>query len=350
MHALADSDSHLPGSPLIATFDITYRCNLNCVMCHAPAWAKAHGSEPELSRDKIISTARRLTKEHGIGCFRFLGGEPRLREDLPDIIREVSSFAATVTTTNGLLLDKDMCATLVDAGLGVLNVSLDGPRENCDALRGEGTYERVVQGIRTFLYVRRERGSSKPAVSVGNIVTKLNLRRLGEVASFIRSLGADWDFWPIHHLYEKARETHWNGDSCGFEHPAPAQAKQLLLDEAEQEIYWAEYFRALRRYTRPGSARMAYGWLGPIKRRVSRFRSRGYRDCLRIQNHLIIGPRGEVFPCEFLRRVPVGNVRGGASGLWDTPERRELRAAVGRGDLAICRECDRRSLYRDRVM
>lgn len=334
-------------APAVASFDITYRCNLSCVMCHTWPKGRSIGREQELSADEVIIIARRLFDHYGVKVFRFLGGEPLVRDDLTEIVRGVSSFATTLITTNGLTLNEPTCRGLIDAGLAGISVSLDGPRENCDALRGQHVYDRVVNGLKTMARVKRE-FDSPIEVKLGNIVTRLNLHRMEEVAEFAHELGVDWHLWPMTHLYDHAKATNWNGTSCGIEHPDPELASKYMLDAAELQAFWKEYYRLARRFGKFGSQKMKQGWLGPLKqvvlhRTLSPFI---YRDCRRIGRHLIISPNGEINPCEFLRPISLGNVLDRTQDIWRTPTRIELEKVARERRLPVCRECHRLALYR----
>ena len=140
-------------TPSVVSIDITYRCNLQCGMC--PVWPLGTGpdGEEELSTTEICDFAESLHTKSGVGHFRFLGGEPLVRSDLPEIVRSVSSYATTEITTNGLLLDEDRARRIVEAGVHQINISLDGPRENCEALRGPGVYETVTENLRSLVSI-----------------------------------------------------------------------------------------------------------------------------------------------------------------------------------------------------
>lgn len=98
---------------------ISHRCNMNCRFCYFPK-----RNDKELSFDKISTL---------IDCFKgdwvsFSGGEPTLREDLPDLVRMVVSKKKIPTlTTNGLkLAEKEYVQILKRAGLRIVHFSLGG--------------------------------------------------------------------------------------------------------------------------------------------------------------------------------------------------------------------------------
>lgn len=316
-------------------------------MCHTWLKGKEVGQNQELSSEEIVSAAKHIFESYGVSIFRFLGGEPLIRKDLAEIVRGISPFATTLITTNGLLLNEPTCRALVEAGLAGVSVSVDGPRENCDVLRGKGVYDRAVTGLKTLIRVREELGSEMD-VKIGNVVSRVNLHRMEEAATFAHELGIDWHLWPMTHLYDVAMESEWNEISCGYEHPDPVQASQLLLDDAELKIFWKEYYKLARRFGALGSRKMAQGYLGPLKQIAlhKAFTPFLFRKCQRVGKHMIIDPSGEILPCEFLRSVSLGNVQDRDQEIWETPTRIALEKEARKRTLPVCRECHRLALYR----
>jgi cyclic pyranopterin phosphate synthase len=102
---------------------LTDRCNLRCGYC------VAHSLEPSaspLSREEI----RRLVTifgRLGVRRIRLTGGEPTLRPDLLDVVRDVRAapgIEEIALTTNGFRLDQ-LAAPLREAGVSRVNVSFD---------------------------------------------------------------------------------------------------------------------------------------------------------------------------------------------------------------------------------
>jgi radical SAM protein with 4Fe4S-binding SPASM domain len=81
----------------------------------------------------------------------FSGGEPLMREDLPDLVRfAVDQGMRAVISTNGTLLTKKTAATLKKIGISYAGVSLDGMKNTHDQFRGvAGAFDMTLKGIRT---------------------------------------------------------------------------------------------------------------------------------------------------------------------------------------------------------
>lgn len=128
-----------------AMVNITNRCNLSCAHCFVfrddnPNQALSPRREP--SDDEMLELLTTLRDRHGIRQMLWMGGEPLLRKQL--LRAGVGIFEGNTVTTNGTL-------PLIDLGPEVLYVvSLDGPRPINDAVRGLGSFERVLRNLRSL--------------------------------------------------------------------------------------------------------------------------------------------------------------------------------------------------------
>lgn len=112
--------------PRIASLKLTDNCQKNCNYCDAN---EAKGKPMEL---KEIFNVQRNLKEAGIQMLDLTGGEPTLRDDLPDIIKHSKELGITITTlsTNGgINKDYDYWHRLAEAGLFGATFSYDGVGE-----------------------------------------------------------------------------------------------------------------------------------------------------------------------------------------------------------------------------
>ncbi|GAB2977228.1 GTP 3',8-cyclase MoaA [Nocardioides montaniterrae] len=111
---------------------LTDRCNLRCTYCMPPEGLEWMPASEQLTDDEIVRLIGVAVGSLGVREVRFTGGEPLVRRGLVDIVRRVRELSADVemsVTTNGLGLDK-MAASLAEAGLNRVNVSLDSVRSS----------------------------------------------------------------------------------------------------------------------------------------------------------------------------------------------------------------------------
>lgn len=102
-----------------------------------------------LTTDEVIYLAKLFVQE-GVRKVRLTGGEPTVRRDLEDIIRqlkEIQGLESVSITTNGLVLTRQL-VKLQRAGLDGLNISLDTLKpEKYEKITRRKGWERVVAGI-----------------------------------------------------------------------------------------------------------------------------------------------------------------------------------------------------------
>lgn len=126
-------------TPLVITWNITYRCNLRCKYCRH--W--------EIKTEEMATAdAFELIKDVGSAGVKIIiisGGEPLLREDIKDIIYSCKMKGMYVLINSNGTLIKDRISRL--RGVDEVKLSLDGPRGANDAVRGEGVFDKVIEAI-----------------------------------------------------------------------------------------------------------------------------------------------------------------------------------------------------------
>lgn len=192
----------VPKAPLMIYLEVTRRCNLRCRHCDIWMTEGKEGSalRPEMTADRIRSVLSELVP-HGLLAVDLFGGEPLLRPELPDLVRDLREAGLHVTvTTNGTLLSDRVCEVLVEAGLSQLLVSLDGPGPAVhDRLRGrKGTFELASEGLRRF--VRASRGRVRTGINT--LVCRENIDALPDMVDLCVATGAlQLRLLPYHQCY-----------------------------------------------------------------------------------------------------------------------------------------------------
>jgi cyclic pyranopterin phosphate synthase len=128
---------------------VTDRCNLRCAYC-MPEEEYRWLPKERLLRFEEIAALARVFASLGVRKVRLTGGEPLLRHELHELVRQLAAIEALddlALTTNGLLLAEQADA-LAAAGLKRITVSLDTLRaDTFEALTRRSGLERVVAGI-----------------------------------------------------------------------------------------------------------------------------------------------------------------------------------------------------------
>lgn len=129
--------------PVRVSFLVTKYCNLKCFYCYAKDILNSKKvREPTTDDLKNI-----LDQIHEAGCrwINLLGGEPLLRNDIEEIIDYARSKGMLIElTTNGFYISRRIKAL---RKVDHLCISLDGDKESNDKNRGEGSFEKIVEGI-----------------------------------------------------------------------------------------------------------------------------------------------------------------------------------------------------------
>ncbi len=130
----------------VVVWNVTKRCNLKCIHCYAHAKDVAFKNELSFQEGKnLIDDLARF----GVPVLLFSGGEPLMREDLPELAAySVKKGIRAVISTNGTLISRQTARTLKDIGLSYVGISLDGMEEINDRFRGvKGAFQAAIEGI-----------------------------------------------------------------------------------------------------------------------------------------------------------------------------------------------------------
>jgi GTP 3',8-cyclase len=128
---------------------VTDRCNLRCSYC-MPEQDYVWLPRSELLSFEELARMVRVFCSLGVDRIRLTGGEPLLRQELPELVRRLAAEPGVrdlALTTNGVLL-ADMAVALRAAGLTRVTVSLDTlSPEKFRALTRRDEHHRVLAGI-----------------------------------------------------------------------------------------------------------------------------------------------------------------------------------------------------------
>jgi MoaA/NifB/PqqE/SkfB family radical SAM enzyme len=127
-------------TPLIVSWNLTNKCNLRCKYCSN--WSH---SEKRVNKEDVFKIIDELVKN---GCIRinFTGGEPLLIPEAGSIINYAKKKGLIISlSTNGVLLKRRLEEV---KEIGMLIISLDGPKKVHDSIRGEGSFRKAIDAIR----------------------------------------------------------------------------------------------------------------------------------------------------------------------------------------------------------
>ena len=137
---------------------ITDRCNERCLYCMPEGYKGWEATRDHLSAEEIVRVVR-VAAGLGFRKFRLTGGEPLVRDDLLDIVREmkkISGVEVVGLSTNATKLAA-LAQPLHEAGVRTVNISLDALDPVIYRRITGGDVDRVVAGIRAAIAAGFER-------------------------------------------------------------------------------------------------------------------------------------------------------------------------------------------------
>lgn len=179
------------GFPTILQVEPTSYCNLRCRVCPVGVGLDrpSGNMDPEIFRRLVDDLGKYL-----LVMMFWDWGEPFLHPDAYEMIHYARrSGIKVVCSTNGhLFANRDNARKLINSGLDVLVVSLDGiTQETYQAYRIRGNLETVLEGIRNVVSEKRLARSPLPLVNLRFIVMKHCEHQVPQLESYARSLGVD---------------------------------------------------------------------------------------------------------------------------------------------------------------
>ena len=129
---------------------ITDVCNYKCTYCLPQGYKKTPGDMRKFMSAEEISRLTKALSELGVCKIRLTGGEPTVRRDFFDILKDMkqnSNIPKITMTTNGYRLNK-IAKHLFEAGLDGINISIDSfNRETFKRLTGHDRLPEILDGI-----------------------------------------------------------------------------------------------------------------------------------------------------------------------------------------------------------
>lgn len=266
-----------PSAPYRMDLAITYRCNNDCSHCYN---ARARNF-PELKTQDWFDILDKLW-ELKIPHVVFTGGEPTLREDLPELIRHAEKNGQiTGLNSNGRrLADPEYVNALVKAGLDHVQITIEShnPEIHDKMVNHRGAWEQTVAGIRNALQTRLY-------LMTNTTMLTHNSQQIPETLQFLADLGV-----PTIGLNALIYSGRGKNVGTGLNEkellPLLSRAKEITSLN-HQKLIW---------YTPT-----EYCNFDPIEFDL------GVKGCTAALYNMCIEPDGSVLPCQSFY-CPVGNI------------------------------------------
>jgi MoaA/NifB/PqqE/SkfB family radical SAM enzyme len=293
-----------PAPPILATVEVTRRCNLSCSFCES-----RHAQGPEADPARVSSFLQEAAAA-GVTGVGFTGGEPLMAEAIDDHLAEAARLGLrTHLNTNGTLVTQERADRLLDKGLTSINVSVDGAEETLhDRFRGAGSFQKTLSGIEALVRSRRTLGVDTRLLAAMTLEEE-NSHQACDLLDHTGSWGLDGcTYLPCARFLRPGNPA---------DHARAVEGVQALLARAGDPK-----MDNSRRYLQ-GMSRYFSGSPMPLR-------------CSALHTSILVSPEGRLYPCvpAALRRM--GGVVYEPGRLMDVFRSGALAASV---EVGLCRGC-----------
>ncbi|GHV83384.1 radical SAM protein [Spirochaetia bacterium] len=182
---------------------ITPLCNMHCVMC-GQFGDKGNMKEPGVIKAAAASVVpleryKQIVDEiSGISPVIYIwGGEPFLYPDLMPLSKYIVDKGMYFSVnTNGTLLEEHAEQIVRDKWTTVF-ISLDAFRDVNDTMRGKGSYDKVIRGIKAINAEKKKQNSNFPFVGIVTTVTNMNYSYLEQFVAATKELNIDLQMFNL---------------------------------------------------------------------------------------------------------------------------------------------------------
>lgn len=285
---------------LNGTVIVTYRCNARCTMCNR--YKRPSAPDEEIS----IETIKKLPPMY---FTNITGGEPFIRTDLKDIVRELYKKSdRIVISTNGFFTDRiiDLCKEFPNVGI---RISIEGLEETNNSIRGlEDGFNKGYTTLKKLVEMNH------PDVGFGMTVQDANAKDLVPLYELSNEMNMEFATASLHNSFYFVEAKNIIKDR-----PMVAQNFENLVNELLKSNSPKKWFRA---YFNHGLINYIYG-------------QKRLLPCDMAFDTFFIDPYGDVMPCNGTKDKEVmGNLNNQSwDELWNSKEAERVRAKV--------RHCDR---------
>lgn len=342
-------ERELADFPKVVSLTVTNRCNLRCRMC--AQWSEEGYMRERQPNDSYSGTVvpfgsllKVVDEVHERGAFLIIrGGEPLLYPRVMDLLAYIKARGMSLSLeTNGVLIRK-YAEALVKLKVDQLVISLDGPEEVHDHVRGvKGTFARLRESLQE-LEQHEDRYGHRIQRGATCTLSRYNYRGLGVMADVARSLGFDSIcIVPYYYVperqglaYEKLMREEFACEAYswrGFHHEESGVEADLFLAQLK------EFKSKLGEFP-------SYPYMALTDDEYREWYSRSdttvhQSQCNNIWGLLDVQPDGNVNFCVDFPDYAIGNVAESTlHQLWHSDRARRFRELRANMEMPVCYRC-----------
>ena len=279
------------------TRDGKWHCNQKCLHCYAADQKLA--DEKELSTEEWKTVIKTLQKAK-ISQLTFTGGEPTMREDLPELIQSARWFV-TRLNTNGVRMTPELCSRLRKADLDSVQITFySSDADVHNKLVGAENYDKTVEGIRNTI-------AAGLNMSVNTPLCTLN-RDYKKTLEFLHDMGV---------IYVTCSGLILTGNATEDASVKTQLTSEELYDVLKEAVDYAYANGMEISFTSPG-------WIEEEKLREMGLDIPSCGACL---SNMAVTPSGNVVPCQsWLSDEPLGNIlKDDWKSIWNSDACKKTR-------------------------
>lgn len=170
----------------------TNACNLDCLTCFRQGWDDKLGKMTEKTFQRVLDGIQEFDP---MPTLYFGGiGEPLANKRTIEWVARAKAIGARVEMiSNGTLLDEKRLRLLVEAGLDLLWVSIDGAHpENYADIRLGAELPKVIENLTLLRKIRKGGHFPKPELGIAFVAMRRNIGDLPDVLKIGQKLGAKY--------------------------------------------------------------------------------------------------------------------------------------------------------------
>jgi radical SAM protein with 4Fe4S-binding SPASM domain len=291
------------GFPNHPVWEVTNRCNLNCIHCHTEG---GHKLDDELETGHAKDLIDQLAEIDEFRMLVYTGGEPFMREDLFELLEHSKKRGfVNIIASNGTMIDDEVAGDLKKAGVAGIAVSLDS--NNClihnDIRNNPNAYEMAMAGIKSL----KKAGI---LLQVNTTAMDINFAELGSLIGLVEELGSGimlmYQLVPVGRgtdISRSALDMNYNKKLLTFLSDEQKN-KSVLIEPVAGPQYWA--------YLMEKSGKNSDRWLKKA--------NNAFYGCTAGRGLVYIKANGEVWPCPFVE-LSAGNISDSSfKDIWENSQ------------------------------
>jgi MoaA/NifB/PqqE/SkfB family radical SAM enzyme len=333
--------------PHSISFTLTNACNLRCRMCGQ--WSEegyVRADKKRIRHELALADWKRLVDElaeHDVPGLLLRGGETFMFPEIIELLKYIHDKGLVISIdTNGTML-KQYAADIVRIGKIHLTISMDGPEEVHDRVRGvKGTYKRIAEGV-TAIHAEEARQDQKISLSLNFTICDESYRYISALPEVARSMGigvvciVPYYYFPesVGRTYETEMQEHFGCPAyswVGFHHESSGVDFETFRQQFHQyqanlgEVYSFPYMAFNEEDYRQ--------WFADATTQV------WPPQCTNVEKLIDIQPDGRANFCVDFPDFSFGNVKEATmEQLWNSPEAERFRQYRRQKSLGVCYRC-----------